>query len=71
MSLAAGANAASTVTGSATNLTKTPEAIGASVVVGAETFKIDVLDDLDLNGRSLQIDFSAAPVPALIPATLV
>ncbi len=71
LGLAAGANAVSLVTPATTGLTLTPQAIGAAgVVVEAKDFTITVTDDIDLNGKSLQIDFSVAPVASLLPATL-
>lgn len=71
LGLAAGANAISLVTPNAAGTTITPQAIGAAgVLVEAKDFTITVGDDIDLNGKSLQIDFSVAPVAALLPATL-
>jgi hypothetical protein len=71
LGLAAGANAVSLVTPNATGATLTPQAIGAAgVVVEAKDFEVVVTDDIDLNGKSMQLDFSVAPVAALLPATL-
>jgi hypothetical protein len=71
LGLAAGANAISLVTPATTGLTLTPQAIGAAgVVVEAKDFTITVTDDIDLNGKSMQIDFSVAPVAALLPSSL-
>jgi len=71
LGLASGANAISLVTPNAAGTTMTPQAIGAAgVVVEAKDFTITVGDDIDLNGKSLQIDFSVAPVAALLPASL-
>jgi hypothetical protein len=71
LGLAAGANAVSLVTPATTGLTLTPQAIGAAgVVVEAKDFTITVTDDIDLNGKSMQIDFSVAPVAALLPSSL-
>jgi hypothetical protein len=72
LGLAAGANAVSLVTPATTGLTLTPQAIGAAgVVVEAKDFTVIVTDDIDLNGKSMQLDFSVAPVASLLPATLV
>jgi hypothetical protein len=70
LGLASGANAVSSIAAN-TELTLTPQLIGAAgVVVEAKDFVITVGDDIDLNGKSMQIDFSVAPVAALLPATL-
>jgi hypothetical protein len=70
LGLASGAYAVSSIAPN-TAVSITPQAIGAAgVLVKAKDFVITVGDDIDLNGKSLQIDFSVAPVAALLPATL-
>ena len=71
MGLASGAHAISLITPATTGLSLTLKQVGANgVLVEAKDFTITVGDDIDLNGKSLQIDFSVAPVVALLPATL-
>lgn len=67
--LAAGANAASTVTPNAAPKV-TPEAVGAGAVVTIPAFNVVVGSDLDLNGKSLQIETTVPMVASLMPTTL-
>lgn len=68
--LVSGAQAISVIA-PATEVGITPQAVGAAgVLVRAPDFTITVTDDIDLNGKSLQLDFSAAPIAALIPTSL-
>lgn len=70
--MSSGASAVSVITAATTGLALTPQAVGAAgVVVEAKDFVIAVTDVIALNGKSLQITFSKAPVAALLPTTLV
>ena len=70
LGLSSAANAVSVIT-PATKVNITPQAVGADgVVVKVPNFAITVTDDLDLNGKSLQITFNKPLVAALMPATL-
>lgn len=70
LGLSAGANAVSLIT-PATKVNITPQGVGADgVLVKAPDFTIKVVDDLDLNGKSMQIAFNKPLIPALMPATL-
>jgi hypothetical protein len=68
--LSSGAHAVSLITANAKpNIT--PQATGAAgVYVQAQEFKVTITDDLDLNGKSMQITFNKALIPALMPTTL-
>ena len=70
LGLSSGAYAVSEIAaGTKPNIT--PQAVGAAgVVVVAPDFKVTVKDNLDLNGKSMQIAFSKPLVAALMPATL-
>lgn len=66
--LAAQANAISLVTAN-TAINITPQEIGAGVTVPVPAFTITVGDDLDLNGKSLQVEFSKPIHVASAPAS--
>jgi len=71
LGVTAGANAVSLVVPATNGLTLTPQYVGAAgVLVEAKDFEVVVTDDIDLNGKSMQLDFSVAPIAALLPATL-
>lgn len=69
LGLTSGAHAVSLITPNAKpNIT--PQAVGAGTYVQAQEFKVTITDDLDLNGKSMQVTFSKPLIAALMPTTL-